>query len=398
MNCVSCKLQIERLDLLQCSVCKDCYHYKCLNIQSAAFREKSFELKRTVKCDACSSVTRRVRMGDDTPVGVRCETVTAATATAATVGSAATAVATAALATSAAIGGELTAHAVNVDKQALDSGERIDMSELMKAVNESVTIRIDALEKTLLEKITAVISAQSTSELENDRLRKELCETKKKCVALESEIQTLRKRADNTSTIKKSQKPFELPLTITAPAAPDAATAAAVALEIQPATVLVEPQPQPSRPTMNYARAAMSTRITENIGQKEQDWNVVSNDKKKLNPAVKGRNMSVLQIKAVERKKYFHIWRLVSETTEEDLSEYVRDVLGKETFIKVDKLKHKSERGYASFRIGVTETDFDKLCNPDIWPRDAEYSEWIWFRDSSTHSHLQPQGQHSVAK
>lgn len=95
---------------------------------------------------------------------------------------------------------------------------------------------------------------------------------------------------------------------------------------------------------------------------------------------LKGSNTSILRIKAVERKKYLHIWRLLTETTEDNLIEYIRELLGKDCYIKVDKINHKSERGYSSFRICVSEDNYEKLCNPNIWPKDAEFSEWLFFR------------------
>ena len=45
--------------------------------------------------------------------------------------------------------------------------------------------------------------------------------------------------------------------------------------------------------------------------------------------------------------------------------------------------KPKSERDYASFRVGVTLSNFEKLCDPEIWPVNVEYSEWIWFRPNT---------------
>lgn len=107
----------------------------------------------------------------------------------------------------------------------------------------------------------------------------------------------------------------------------------------------------------------------------------------RVNSISKGSNTSNLRIKAVERKKYFHIWRLSKDTTEDHLLEYIREILGEKSYIKVDKIILKTEREYSSFKICVSECDFETLFNSDIWPKNAEYCEWVFFRKTTnTHS------------
>lgn len=112
----------------------------------------------------------------------------------------------------------------------------------------------------------------------------------------------------------------------------------------------------------------------------QDDDNYTNVKTKHMGPINRGSNTSVLQIKAVERKRYFHIWRLHTDTTEDILSEYVREVLGKDSYVKVNKINHKIEKGYSSFRICVSAYNYEKLCDSNIWPKDAEYSEWVFFR------------------
>ncbi|KAI5630975.1 hypothetical protein NE865_16313 [Phthorimaea operculella] len=54
LNCIACNGKIDRGYLLNCSKCKDRYHYTCLEITSAKFREHQDEVKRTVKCPKCT--------------------------------------------------------------------------------------------------------------------------------------------------------------------------------------------------------------------------------------------------------------------------------------------------------------------------------------------------------
>ncbi|KAI5632256.1 hypothetical protein NE865_15035 [Phthorimaea operculella] len=58
MNCKECSTRIDRGQLLNCSKCKDPYHYSCLNIDSAKYREHKQELTRTVKCHLCKNNTK----------------------------------------------------------------------------------------------------------------------------------------------------------------------------------------------------------------------------------------------------------------------------------------------------------------------------------------------------
>lgn len=101
---------------------------------------------------------------------------------------------------------------------------------------------------------------------------------------------------------------------------------------------------------------------------------------KRKNPIRRGGNSLVMSIKGIERKKYLHVWRLDKATTEDNLLEYIKKLLGNDTEITIQKLKPKTERDYASFKIGVIESDFNKLCNSDVWPLNTEFSEWIFFR------------------
>lgn len=103
----------------------------------------------------------------------------------------------------------------------------------------------------------------------------------------------------------------------------------------------------------------------------------------KISPINRGSNTSVLSLKAVERKKYLHVWRLLSDTTESNVEDYLRNILGENSFIKVDKIIPKIEKAYSSFRICVSEGNFKKLCEPDVWPKDVEYSEWMFFRTAT---------------
>lgn len=94
--------------------------------------------------------------------------------------------------------------------------------------------------------------------------------------------------------------------------------------------------------------------------------------------------MDLAGIQATERKKHLHVWRLSTETTVEKLISHVKGTCGSDVFVKIEKIKHKTQRDYASFIITVPESAYEKLFQPDIWPVNTEFSEWIWFRKSSS--------------
>lgn len=97
----------------------------------------------------------------------------------------------------------------------------------------------------------------------------------------------------------------------------------------------------------------------------------------------KGKNTELVEIQAIEKKKHLHVWRLTTDTTIEKLTSHVKIICGSEVNFKIEKIKHKTERDYASFIITVPESIYEKLCQPEVWPINAEFSEWIWFRKSS---------------
>ncbi|CAH2239452.1 jg24388, partial [Pararge aegeria aegeria] len=103
--------------------------------------------------------------------------------------------------------------------------------------------------------------------------------------------------------------------------------------------------------------------------EKNGSWTVVKRKKSRYpNSEVKrGGSTQSTEIKGMEKKKILHVWRLQKDTTEENLENFIRDKI-KEVPVKIEKIKHKTERDYASFIIGVPETKYDQLCQSEIWP------------------------------
>lgn len=119
----------------------------------------------------------------------------------------------------------------------------------------------------------------------------------------------------------------------------------------------------------------------EDLG-KEVNWTTVARKKSRhSNSEVKkGGNTSAMDIQGTEKKRYLHVWRLQKQTTVESLEKYVRNIYNEEVQIKVEKIKHRTERDYASFIVGVPESKYEKLCQPESWAVNIEFAEWVWFR------------------
>lgn len=123
------------------------------------------------------------------------------------------------------------------------------------------------------------------------------------------------------------------------------------------------------------------------VQKKEEMWTTVNKRKRYPNSQVKkGESTNSIVIQGTERKKYLHVWRLEKNTTVENLEKHVSSIFGKDVPIKIDKIKHKTERDYASFIIGVPESKFDVLCRSENWAINIEYCEWVWFRRPATNS------------
>lgn len=68
MKCLACRSAIGSGESLKCVTCKGTYHYSCLNITSAAFRDATNDQKRNFNCPSCTNVTRRGARNDNTPI------------------------------------------------------------------------------------------------------------------------------------------------------------------------------------------------------------------------------------------------------------------------------------------------------------------------------------------
>ncbi|XP_069360186.1 uncharacterized protein [Maniola hyperantus] len=120
---------------------------------------------------------------------------------------------------------------------------------------------------------------------------------------------------------------------------------------------------------------------------KEGNWTEVKSKRNRYpTQEVKRGGSAQAIIEGTEKKKYLHVWRLRKDTTVEKLEQFVQEAMKEEVPVKIEKIKHKTERDYSSFIIGVPESKYDILCQSEVWPVNVEFCEWVWFRRAASRS------------
>jgi hypothetical protein len=379
MSCLICNRKVDVGELIKCKSCKSGYHYKCVNITSTAFKEGQLQLKRNFMCSSCSNITHRVRVTDDTPVRSGSD---------------------AHLMMEKEMQNRSLEESIKLqNKGHLTSDEMVDFVDLMNKINNDVLEKLNSFKTDILKEIRESITSLTQ---ENGKLRQDLCEANKKCCLLEQQIITLKnenitnyctngvnhqdQRQQRASRVGRSND-GNLALSVPQPES-QAQPSVLPALRASPsatATAVAAVAPPAAKSVTAYAAVASNPAgAVVNDGE----WTEV-NRNRRSKPIIRGGNSSIISLKAVERKKFLHVWRLDSSTTEDNLRDYLRNILDDDSEIIIEKLKPKTDREYSSFRIGVTVSNYDRLCVPEVWPVNVEVSEWIWFRRQSKPNQVQ---------
>lgn len=357
MNCVACNRKTDAVDLIKCVGCKSGYHYKCVNITTAAFRECQVQLKRSFKCQSCANVTQRIRVTDDTPVrgasAAACSLID-----------------------------------IMEQNQSLQDSVQLTSDELVDKVSSVIMAKLSAFELNILQEIKTTVAVLAS---ENSNLRQELNDANKKCNAyeqqikrLESEIILSKEKHLNRNIVTNTTKSLNVPThTPSNYCDGNAVTLPSTSNNNGQASALPMPCPASYATVARKDAAAKVNNIVDN------KWIEVINNKNKRKPVKIGGNISIATLKAVERKRFLHVWRLEKSTTEDQLKEHIKQILGDDNDVLVEKLKPKTDRDYASFKVGATVSNFEKLCDPEVWPVNVEFSEWVWFRPSLKSDKLQ---------
>lgn len=388
-TCKGCKKKILDLNFMECVICKGWYDLDCINISQLVFESFTQEGKDIWSCPEC--ISSRPKSGNiHTPVrtslgGWNTTFVTEIDTTI-----------------------EEDQHSkVNMDRRGPKTAPPSDpySADLLTEIrNELLALKVQTAEilplRKDLQRLTESIGIMSQ---EMSILKQVLIDKDKKILELELEKTSKNSNHPSTSSYaakassgtkgqasehkqrpkeslatRKPNSSFAIPtfasvtkssndvsyigsVSVAATAAPVAAPAAG------------RQQPRVTTDTVEFTTEVES----------DKDWNLVQNSRKKRSTYTEirhGGNKEITLIKGMEKKKYMHVWRLKKGTTEKELSEYVESLGIKKEEMKVEKIKTRTERDYASFMIGVLESDYDKLNNYDVWPVYVEFSEWTWFR------------------
>lgn len=87
---------------------------------------------------------------------------------------------------------------------------------------------------------------------------------------------------------------------------------------------------------------------------------------------------SVTSLRAVESRKYIHLWNMESSTDE--IHDYLEQIcpMGKCTIQALN-----SRGNYKSYKIGVLVASYEVLLASDIWPVNAKIRPWINFKKTT---------------
>jgi hypothetical protein len=83
----------------------------------------------------------------------------------------------------------------------------------------------------------------------------------------------------------------------------------------------------------------------------------------------------VTALKAVERRKFFHLWNMASGL--EDVRRYVNSICP-DGACAIQELTARGD--YKSYKIGVLEECYEQCFCPDLWPVNAKLKPWVNFR------------------
>lgn len=111
-----------------------------------------------------------------------------------------------------------------------------------------------------------------------------------------------------------------------------------------------------------------------------QQWTEVKN-KKIRRPISKcgTAGPSVTSLKAVQPRKYLHLWNMQSDV--EEVRQYLRDLFPTETCI-VEELTTRGD--YKSYKLGIPVSVYDACFSVDLWPVNARIKIWVNYRSSIT--------------
>ncbi|KAI8439210.1 hypothetical protein MSG28_013056 [Choristoneura fumiferana] len=104
-------------------------------------------------------------------------------------------------------------------------------------------------------------------------------------------------------------------------------------------------------------------------------WQEVRNRKIRLSSVRCTAGPEVTSLKAVEIRKYVHLWNMMSGV--DDIRAYMQTLCPGKGFT-VEELKARGD--YKSYKIGVPCELYEKCLSPEVWPENARVKAWLFRR------------------
>lgn len=111
--------------------------------------------------------------------------------------------------------------------------------------------------------------------------------------------------------------------------------------------------------------------------KRDGEWTVVKkrNNRQRPSPLCGTAEPGMINLKAVEIRKYFHLWNMASCVDE--VRQYITHLCPAAN-VSVDELTTRGD--YKSYKIGITAAFYDTLYSADVWPLNAKIKPWINYK------------------
>lgn len=138
-----------------------------------------------------------------------------------------------------------------------------------------------------------------------------------------------------------------------------------------------------SEPKTDPVASEMASQTSSSNSQapNSQEWSRVAKKSKSRRPvSIQGAaGPSVTSLRAVEARKYLHLWNM--ESTADEIRSYLHTLCDTDS-CTIDELTPKGN--YKSFKIGVPTACYERCYSADVWPVNARIKPWINYRKPSS--------------
>lgn len=124
---------------------------------------------------------------------------------------------------------------------------------------------------------------------------------------------------------------------------------------------------------------------TEYNNRTDGTWQTVER-KKRPSTVIRGtaEKVETSTLAAADRLAWLYVGRCRSETTEQDITEYLRQKMPSHRFFVNEIKKHESNQNInKSFRVGVEFLLLTELMKPEFWPKNIVIRKYQFFRKSN---------------